>query len=347
MNNRQIDLLNIGLMMLSALLAFVFPFELFLFSYAVLGPLHYLTEIAWLKKRDYFTTSRNDYIFLVIMSLLLFSAFVFYESKSWAWAGDFYDQISHAKGGRLLVSLFHGSNSYLFIAFVAAVAMVIFKDRWAKIFTVIGAVFISLFLNSNQYFILIFTLLLPTLIHVFLFTGLFILYGALKNRSNTGYGSIVVFLLCSLSFFVFPASASYQVSPEIQESFKQSNFVYLNKGLMEFLGYFPVTLKDIFQSSFGQMLQRFVAFAYTYHYLNWFSKTTVIQWHKIPVKWLSFVIVSWVVSVALYWYSYRLGLIVLFFLSVLHVFLEFPLNYISIRGIIQELRAKKARAPGK
>jgi hypothetical protein len=25
-----------------------------------------------------------------------------------------------------------------------------------------------------------------------------------------------------------------------------------------------------------------IAFAYTYHYLNWFSKTSVIQRHKIP-----------------------------------------------------------------
>jgi hypothetical protein len=51
----QINYLNIGLMIVSCLLAFRFPFELFLFSYAILGPLHYLTEISWLHDRKYFT----------------------------------------------------------------------------------------------------------------------------------------------------------------------------------------------------------------------------------------------------------------------------------------------------
>src|ERR1043165_8502495 len=41
-------------MIFSCVAAFVLPFELFLFSYAVLGPLHYLTEISWLHDRKYF-----------------------------------------------------------------------------------------------------------------------------------------------------------------------------------------------------------------------------------------------------------------------------------------------------
>lgn len=53
----QINYLNVGLMIVSCLVAYVIPFELFLFSYAVLGPLHYLTEISWLHDRGYFTGS--------------------------------------------------------------------------------------------------------------------------------------------------------------------------------------------------------------------------------------------------------------------------------------------------
>jgi hypothetical protein len=56
MTVKQLDILNIGLMALSCMAAFLVPFELFLFSYAVLGPLHYLTEIGWLHKRNYFAT---------------------------------------------------------------------------------------------------------------------------------------------------------------------------------------------------------------------------------------------------------------------------------------------------
>ena len=50
-----VNYLNAGLMVLSAGLAFILPFELFLFAYAVLGPLHYLTQISWLHDRGYHT----------------------------------------------------------------------------------------------------------------------------------------------------------------------------------------------------------------------------------------------------------------------------------------------------
>ena len=42
---KKIDLLNIGLIALSLIIAIMLPFRLFSFSYAILGPLHYLTEI--------------------------------------------------------------------------------------------------------------------------------------------------------------------------------------------------------------------------------------------------------------------------------------------------------------
>ena len=45
-NTDRLNYVNIGLMLLSCLVAFFVPFELFLFSYAVLGPAHYLTEIS-------------------------------------------------------------------------------------------------------------------------------------------------------------------------------------------------------------------------------------------------------------------------------------------------------------
>ncbi len=51
MNLAGVNYLNMGLMVLSCALAFVLPFELFLLAYAVLGPLHYLTQISWLHDR--------------------------------------------------------------------------------------------------------------------------------------------------------------------------------------------------------------------------------------------------------------------------------------------------------
>ena len=59
-------------MIVSAVLAFILPFELFLFSYAVLGPLHYLTEIGWLHKKNYFAKGKYDFLFLSILCVLVF-----------------------------------------------------------------------------------------------------------------------------------------------------------------------------------------------------------------------------------------------------------------------------------
>ena len=89
----------------------------------------------------------------------------------------------------------------------------------------------------------------------------------------------------------------------------------------------------IYFSEFGIMLMRFIAFAYLYHYLNWFSKTEVIRWHKVPKVRFIIVIVVWLASSAFYAYDYSLGLSLLFFLSFSHVLLEFPLNIVSIVGI--------------
>jgi hypothetical protein len=81
---------------------------------------------------------------------------------------------------------------------------------------------------------------------------------------------------------------------------------------------------------------RFIAFAYLYHYLNWFSKTEVIRWHKVPKIRFAAVVILWIAASVFYTMDYSLGLSVLFFLSFTHVLLEFPLNIMSIVGIGKE-----------
>ena len=55
----RINHLNTGLIVVAGFAAYALPFELFLFSYAVLGPLHYLTEISWLHDRSYFSHGKE------------------------------------------------------------------------------------------------------------------------------------------------------------------------------------------------------------------------------------------------------------------------------------------------
>ena len=56
----KIDILNIFLILISGVFAFVLPFQTFLFVYAFLGPLHYLTEINWLQQRNYFLQDKTN-----------------------------------------------------------------------------------------------------------------------------------------------------------------------------------------------------------------------------------------------------------------------------------------------
>src|SRR5271156_2603235 len=74
MTTDSVNYLNIGLMLLSAGAAFVMPFELFLFAYAVLGPLHYLPEISWLHDRGYFLKQKYDYLFPALLAVALILA---------------------------------------------------------------------------------------------------------------------------------------------------------------------------------------------------------------------------------------------------------------------------------
>ena len=113
----------------------------------------------------------------------------------------------------------------------------------------------------------------------------------------------------------------------------------MNKRLSDFLGMGAITdMKDVFTNPKAIAIMRFIAFAYTYHYLNWFSKTTVIKWHEISKTRFAIIISLWLLSVAVYAYNYKVGFFALFLLSILHVFLEFPLNNQTFIGIWRELR---------
>lgn len=315
MNTVKIDILNIALMLLASVAAFILPFELFLFSYAVLGPLHYLTEIGWLHKRSYFATGKYDFVWLIFLCLVLISmTFIFKAPPE--------------------------SNALcLFLAFASALGMILFDNFLYKLIAIAIGFLIGLVFLKTRNFFLIFAVLLPTLIHVFLFTGLFIIQGALKNKSVTGLISVIVFVLCATSFFVFhPTFSFYEVSEYAKQNITATNFAFVNQTIMHFLGDTQPTVEKVFNSKLGTSVMRLVAFAYTYHYLNWFSKTSVIRWHDVPKKWLISTAILWIGSVALYAYNYIVGLQALLLLSMLHVFLEFPLNFRSLQGIYGSMK---------
>ena len=100
---------------------------------------------------------------------------------------------------------------------------------------------------------------------------------------------------------------------------------------------FTFSLDFFYSNPLMLAIMGFIGFAYLYHYLNWFSKTSVIQWHNIPRARFIAIIVLWLVSIALYAYDYAVGLQWLFFLSFTHVLLEFPLNQLTFINIGKEI----------
>ncbi len=321
----RINYVNIGLMVVSCVVALYIPFELFLFAYAVLGPAHYLTEIAWLHKRGYFTKGKHDFLLLGGLAVLLF--------LSAAWSGRGIGQMPP----NINVATF------TFLALGAALVFLLTDKLVPRILGLAAVAALALsVLSSVGFLVVLLSTFVPTLVHVYLFTGFFILYGALKERSRSGYLAFCVFLLCPVACLL--------IDPR---KFEPSAYVGLPY-LLNFSGVNMALLGipeprnsaeainvgvQIFLSHKGGIVMRFIAFAYTYHYLNWFSKTSIIRWHKVGAPRLATIGVLWLASVGIYLYDYTLGYRVLFCLSFMHIYLEFPLNHISIMGTFREARS--------
>jgi hypothetical protein len=384
-------------MLISLIAAFILPFEVFLLSYAILGPLHYLTEISWLHDRQYFAPKKFDWVPLVVLGFLILLG-----ARSIMGEGIYTGLSAIGLAGFVR---FLGNYGYdiTFIAFGLAFIFVVFKDwgyRGVSIVILLSCAYLfhlpdpTVGSVSTQVYeqkvigtysekwgnpvFKIFGVYVPTLIHVYIFTGAFILFGALKGRSKSGYLSFGVFLVCAISCFVLLPNMSGILPSSWAEDNYGFSFSQLSMHLMQDFGgsnydslLIHSTFSDFYQEAAGRpdvvananqavfgkaptfdpslaiMFARFIAFAYTYHYLNWFSKTSVIRWHQVPKARFAVVILAWVGSVALYLTDYSLGFRWLFLLSFLHVMLEFPLNHQSFIGIGKEVRGILAgKKPG-
>jgi hypothetical protein len=234
-------------------------------------------------------------------------------------------------------------GSFLFAGFIYAFVILYVKNTGIKLLLVLVAFMISVIFSFNRYPdfpFLLFAVWLPTIIHVYFFTGAFILLGALRSRSISGIISLAIFITCGLMCFIYmPESAGFTVTEYGKKAY--SLFTLLNTTLYSAFGFGEMAVSDetVYYAPKALAVMRFIAFAYTYHYLNWFSKTTVIKWNKISKQRLTIILILWILSVVLYIFSYKIGFYALFLLSMLHVFFEFPLNHQTFIGIGKELRS--------
>jgi len=330
-NVTRVNILNLGLILVALAATMVVPFELFLLAYAILGPLHYLTEISWLHDRKYFSPGKLDWLPLWALGIAgaLFLPGVF-------GAEPLVLQIPGAPAG-----LSEWSYDFAFLGFGLALVFVPTRNWIVRVAWLLLLFEVLRRYRSNGLFIKSFAVYLPSLVHVFVFTGVFMLWGALKGRSRSGYLTFAVFLAAGAAAWFAPGVELVQIS-----SWAKANFVAPFQSLARSVMFDFGGLSgeeayrvSLFDHPSAIAAVRFFGFAYTYHYLNWFSKTSVIKWHEIPASRI-LLIVLWLVSVGLYLFDYGLGLSWLFALSFAHVVLEFPLNHRSFYGVAEEFKRR-------
>jgi hypothetical protein len=326
MSDRQTDSLNILLILLSLMISFWLPFELFLFSYAVLGPPHYMTEIDWLNKRNFFVPHREWIWVFVATAGVISLPYIFNLAV--------FNLLRESKIVRSLIiySRMLFDNGLLFILIFGGMLAFI-KDKGRIPFMLIASAILgTIILKFVPFSAIAISLLLPTLVHVYIFTLIFMIYGVRKSGSREGLLAIVLLLLCPLIIYLPDWHIfNRQYSERALTIFSETGFRRVNMLISETIG----GVKQFDPSNtFVLKTQVLIAFTYTYHYLNWFSKTTSIGWSRhISRTRLVIMIGISIVSTLIFWFDYRSGLGALFFLSTLHVLLEFPLNIRSVVGI--------------
>lgn len=279
-----------GLIALSMFWAYALPVEGLFLSYALLGPLHYLTQISWLHDRDYFLG--NKYTPPVFLAVGMGTVF---------WISYISENIHQAAVGiwsLLLITPFLRDWRMvpLGILLVPIVAWHLAKEPTSAL---MAAAFI------------------PSVIHVGAFTFLFLLAGALRRGGAAGVLSVLSWAACAAALIYLPAKGigfRTELSAAPREFFDP---------MMEAMGKLVGidVPRDHMAGIYG-----FLTFIYTYHYLNWFSKTELLKWQDVSRTRMGGIVLLYAGCIGLYFYNYAFGYMAVLALSTLHVVMEFPLN---------------------
>jgi hypothetical protein len=281
--------------MLAALgLAYLVPFELLLLAYVVLGPAHYATEISWLHDRKYFLPQRGIALALVVLAII--AAVI--ENASWF-------------------------GFVMWAAFVLCALLAGTTTPMQAVLLVIAAIGATAALAMHGASLAVLGVMLPTLIHVSLFTLVFMALGAYRSGARVQWVLVALYVAAILLILVAPPSASTLI-PSFAKA-AEEYFANVGPALGRLLGIPGLRL--------DQRLTSLLAFVYTYHYLNWFIKAEVIRWNQMTKGRLALVAAASAASTALYFYDYALGFTVLLAFSLAHIVLEFPLDSLALRQL--------------
>ena len=237
------DIIHLTLMLSALAAAYALPFELLLLAYVVLGPAHYLTQISWLHDRNYFLPHRGIAIALMVLAVVL----VLTTNEFWF---------------GLLV----------WIALVACAMIAATTSAAEGLVLFLAALSLSLLLYSGESSLAVLGVLLPSLVHVSVFTLVFMVLGAYRAGSRPQALLVAVYLGAIGFILLIPPTAAVQI-PGLAAA-ARDYFGGVGPALGKLFGVADLKLDT--------RLTSLLAFVYTYHYLNWFIKADVIRWTDVP-----------------------------------------------------------------
>ena len=303
---------DLAALAVSGAAAAVAPLQVFLLAFAFLGPIHYLTEIAWLRKKKFYfdkgMVSSRIYVVLAAAMVVvgLLGPLLKHDLSVWV------------VGLLLLLSL-----------------TVWVRNAYAVLVIAIAAVVTGFFLRTWVYFIAV---MVPTLVHVFFFTWTFMVSGALRDKRETLVKWLNPILLLAIPFVIAFLPMHYAEPSGIWLRGEALTFAAIHQKLAGDLRGTLILNGKLLNDPVAAGLLRLFAFVYLFHYLNWFAKTELLQWHKVSRRGWVVIGAAYTVLLGVYAWSFRLGFLLATFLSLLHVLLEFPLNWHTLRFLAGRMR---------
>ena len=228
---------------------------MFFFSFIVLGPIHYLTEINWLKEKNFFVQDLKTIWLFVGVSLIISIPFL----QKIELIRDFFQTINIQSS---LLWLNKQFGYILLFLLLFSIGLVQFSSKLKLFLFFILSLTLSVgVLYFNKTLFVIATFLITTIIHVYLFTLLFMIFGHKKNSTFYGKIGIVLMFLCPLIIIISKPNnpQSYVLSPYIVQSVYDSGVGLLNLKIAELLNLHSVGSFSVLSPN-GVKIQTFIYF---------------------------------------------------------------------------------------
>jgi hypothetical protein len=315
LQDRWVGLPDLAGLLVSGVAAAIAPLQVLLVAFAFLGPFHYLTEIFWLRRKKFYfaegMVSSRVYVTLACAMAVLGFVEHAYRRDFGVWV----------VGSLLLLSLtVWVRNAYA----IAAIA--------------VAAIVTGFFLRTWVYFIAV---MVPTLVHVFFFTWTFMLSGALRDKRATWRKWLNPALMVVIPVLLVALPMHYAAPSGIWLRAEAASFGTIHKKLAGDLHHTVVLNEQMLNDRVLAGMLRLFAFVYLFHYLNWFAKTELLEWHKVSRRGWAAIVVLYAASMGAYVWNFQFGFLVATFLSMLHVLLEFPLNWHTLRFLSDKVRRRR------